>query len=337
MKKFLIALVVLAMILSLAACGASKKSTESTAEPAAADPAADWPSKNINFYSAQAGGTVDVNFRALSKVLEPHLGVSIVNINEGTVVTQDKCLKEDPDGYSFCMMLIPDVFMYMSPGDNGQHRPEEFTMVANIISEGAALAVHPDDERFKDCNDLADFIAYAKANSNENILVAVGVPGNCHDITLRMLIDETGCKNLKIINTDGGISARKATFQGGHVDVYIGNVGDAKQLQDDGEAKILGIFADERSKFLPDTKTALECGINVVYGSNRGIACSKDVDPAIVQKFVAALQWAVEQPEYIELMDATGMETKLQVLDEYDQFVAEQKTIFEGIVPTFGW
>lgn len=319
---------------SQAPAAAPASSSAPAAEPSAADK---WPEKNITWYSASAGGTVDTNFRALAKVLEPHLGVSIVHVNASTVTNQDEMLKQPADGYSFSAMLLPDLYNYKNPANSGQHSIEDFQFVANIISEPAALAIHPDDKRFGHVEDLAGLIEWCKANPSENVLVAVGPVANNHDITLRLIIKESGCENLKIINTDGGIAARKATFLGNHVDAYIGNAGDASQLAADGTAKVLAVFGDVRSSVLPDVPTALEQGINIVYGGHRGMVCHPDVDPAIAAKMAEALEWAIEQPEYIELMKVAGQETSLVTMDDYDKMAWEQDTLFEDLIPMFGW
>lgn len=353
MKKRIISLAVAAvMLFALAGCGTTPPKDNSNTSPGSQgnapsnptpdptpgtpSPADEWPKGTITWYTGPAGGTNDTMTRAITKTLEKKLGVSIVVVNANTTINMDEMLKAPADGLAIGPLQLPDCFGYLNPQNSGFHPLEDFTFVCNIVSEMAAMAIHEDDARLKDVYSLKDLIDWCKAHPTENLLVGVGPVAATHDITIRLIQQETGVQNLKIINTEGGIAERKATFLGNHVDIYVGNVGDTSLLIEEG-GRPIAQFGTERSSVLPDTPTAVECGINVVYGGHRGVTINANVDPDIAAKFAEAMDWLVQQPEFQADLALTGQELNYIPYSEYTDWMYAQDEQFRDLMPMFGW
>jgi putative tricarboxylic transport membrane protein len=60
-------------------------------------------------------------------------------------------------------------------------------------------------------------------------------------------------------------------LMGNHVDMAIGNPGEAIELQKAGKVRILCTFSNKRLEGAPEIPTAREQGINVLYVQNRGL------------------------------------------------------------------
>ena len=137
-----------------------------------------------------------------------------------------------------------------------------------------------------------------------------------------MMEKEYGCK-ITIIPVEGAGDA-ETMFLAGEVDFLIGNVGDMMEAEENGY-KVVVVYGDERSEYLPDVPTEKELGIgDYVSFSARGYGYMKGVDPAIVARMTEALEKAFENPTYQQQMEAMGAQLKLYTGDEYKQLLNDQ-------------
>ena len=105
-----------------------------------------------------------------------------------------------------------------------------------------------------------------------------------------------------------GASDATTMFLAGETDFLSANVGDVMEAEENGYKPIV-VFADERSKYMPDVPTAKETGVDdYVSFSARGYAYMKGVDQAIVDRMTQALEDAFEDPDYQKNLRRSGSE-----------------------------
>lgn len=315
-----------ALGLVLTSCGAG--------EPESADA---FPSETIEvIVGFSAGGGTDLGARQLMPLVEEQLGdgAEIQVINEpgaGGWVGWEHAVSEDPDGYTLTYLNTPNLQAgYMNPELGRDASADDFTYIANQVTDPGAISIRKDEGRFTDFESL---IEYAK--THELTTTSTGV-GSDDDISALQLNQELGTK-FKVVHTEGA-SEGMASFLGGHIDVLFNNVGEAFRPHDQGELKTVGVMDAERSEFLPDVPTVEESGLGAIYGSSsRGIGAPADMPEEIHGKLADAFKAAIESDEHKKLMDEQGLAINYQDPEGYKNLILEEDEKVESLKDLLGW
>ena len=333
MKKLISVLLVLAMVLSLAACGSSSvpASSAAPAAPAASGDASgsapaskgEWPSKAITLLCGySAGGSSDLGCRYVAEALKKDLGVPVVVENvpgSGSWLAWNQLLQNtDPDGYTFALVNLSAMYGHYDETNPRETTIDDFELLANHVIDYQVLAIRNDETRF---TDYASLVEYAK--TNPLILASATSSITSGDATVAKMLKQKHGSQLTVIPVDGASDAT-TMFLAGETDILSANVGDVMDAEENGYHPIV-VFAPERSDYLPDVPTAIETGVDdYVSFSARGYAYMPGVDPAIVSRMEEALTKAFDDPDYQKNMAAMGAELELYTGDEYKQLLLDQ-------------
>ena len=207
------------------------------------------------------GGATDLGARLLVPVVEKELGVPVTIVNKagsGGWVGWSELLRTNADGYTIAYINTPGLMAgYLNPTLKNTKSLNDFDVIANHVLDYSAIAILPNDKRFKDIKGL---IEYAK--THDVTAVSTGVANDEHIAMLRM---------NKLIGTrfvpvhTKGAGDGKSSVMGGHIDVFFGNVGDVTVGHQDKELKVVAVLSPERSRFLPDVPTLDEAGYKGIY------------------------------------------------------------------------
>ena len=360
MKKLVSAILAAGMILSLAACGGSgsnqttsaptakaeetkaeeTKAEETKAEETKAEEtktaangekteagalktAAGWPDKTITLLCGySAGGSSDLGCRYLASALEKQLGVPVIVENapgSGSTVAWMRLLKNtEPDGNTFALVNLSIVYGAYDETNPREYTIDSFDLLANHVIDYQCVAIRSDDTRFSDYKSLID---YGKENSL--ICACATTTLTSGDATVAKMMEKNyGC-NITIIPVEGAGDA-ETMFLAGEVDFLIGNVGDMLEAEENGY-KVVVVYGDERSQYLPDVPTEIELGMgDYVSFSARGYAYMPGVDEDKREVMMTALANAFEDEEYQKNMAAMGAELKLYTGQEYYDLLKDQ-------------
>lgn len=290
-----------------------------------------WPEKPVTLIVAfDPGGSSDIGARLLADALEKELDATIVVENRpgaGGQVGYTSLAGADPDGYTFGLTTIPGVIVSALDESRGAtYTPESFTPAALQVTDPTAIAVAPDSP-YKTLEDLID----AAKKAPDTLTASTTGIGSQDHFGLLLLNESAGVDIRPVHFADGSAQATTA-FLGGNVDVLVGNVGDVKQLEDNGTARILTVLNEERSPFLPDVPTAAEEGYDVELGSARGYAFPADTPDEIVTKFSDAVGEVMADEEFIGSMEDLGLQPTYLDAKEYGEFWNERVGTLEGLV-----
>ncbi|WMJ83696.1 tripartite tricarboxylate transporter substrate-binding protein [Oscillospiraceae bacterium LTW-04] len=329
MKKAISVLLVLAIAVSLAACGsqssapsAGQSDSSATASPATASNG-EWPNKAITLLCGySAGGSSDLGSRYLAEALKKELGVPVVVENvpgSGSWLAWNQLLQNtDPDGYTFALVNLSALYGHYDATNPREKTIEDFELLANHVVDYQVLAIRSDETRFTDYSSL---IEYAK--NNPLILASATSSITSGDATVAKFLEQKHGSQLTVIPVDGASDAT-TMFLAGETDILSANVGDVMEAEENGYRPIV-VFAPERSEYLPDVPTAIEIGVDdYVSFSARGYAYMKGVDPAIVEKMTNALIKSFNDPDYQKNMAAMGAQLELYTGEEYYNLLMDQ-------------
>ena len=325
MKKFIALLATLAIVLSLAACGSGSSSggdaagsapaessapadSGSSAAPAASDAASasEYPgNKNIVLYCGySAGGSSDMLCRLMAAKMSEILGTSVTVENvtgaSGWVLWNQMMESTTPDGYSFFLINSPNVTAGKYDVDNTmKYDQNDFYLVCNHVTDSSCLAIRVDDDRYSDWD---SFSSYWK---QEGVLLtsASGLGITSDDSTSARLVARDMDVDVDIMASGG--SGDNVTFLlNGTTDFLMGNVSEMAAAHNEGQYKVLCVFAEERDPNLPDVPTYKElAGKDVIGCSSRGYAILKDVPDDIKAILSDAIKQAVQDPDMIQQLN----------------------------------
>lgn len=346
MKKFLSIVFCLGMILSLlAGCGGSSSSaapsTSSTpaSSGAPAEKPADWPKKDISIICPfKAGGGMDLSTRLTAKYLEKYLGVTVTvnNVEGGNSWTGWTQVAQGPtDGYTLGFANYPaQVAGYLNPSAGIAFTYESFTNISNVVHDSNILVVSQKHSNF---TTLKEFMDYAK--ENPVVLGTGGGAGSDDDVLIAKINDAFGTKIES--GRNASTAEGKAAMLGGHVDGVIANVSEYYSLigsTGDDAIRILAIWSDERSDFIPDVPTAAESGYPDVFGSSdRGLIAPPNLDPAVKQILMDTLKEIDKDPEFQADAETQGMGIKMIMGDDFNAFIGDIEETMIKLKPAFGW
>ena len=319
-KSFSIVMALLLVLCLLAACGqqSAPAPTQKPAAPAqepaapaqepaappapAEEPAAEdisYPEKPIEVVIAYgSGGDTDFNARAFFEGLSNELGVSVVgtNMSGSSGVLASRHVKDSQaDGYTI-LFHHTGCFVAEMMG------LADFTMLDDLNVACIAAASPGDcivmraDSGIKTIKELIDYTT----EHPDEIDAAIQLGTMTHIEGLQLT--EAGAKINLIEMGDG--SERTAALAGGHTDLTFLSYGVVKDYVDSGEFVVLGLIGTERSPSYPEVQTCLEQGYNILLEKLYFFAFPKDTDPAIVEKFAAAVERVVQDPAYQASVEA---------------------------------
>jgi len=275
-----------------------------------------YPEKDIRLIiAAKAGGGDDRIIQTFKPFLEKYFGKNIICVYKpgagmaiawGYIVNNTK-----PDGYTLGMSKVPHLqATEIMRQEEKQHEWEDIVPLYNIVIDPNVLIVKGDSE----INTLDEYIQYCKDNPQMVTLSTTGVGGDDW-IAAKLLQKAAEIDNILVAYQSDPFVIQ--SLLGGHIKSSILNVGGTLDIIQDGRAKALAVFADERVPFLPDVPTTAELGYNVVGGSSRGFSFLKGTPQEAIDVMVEALDKAANDPEFLKKAEETGLNVVAMSQEEY--------------------
>lgn len=128
---------------------------------------------------------------------------------------------------------------------------------------------------------------------------AIGWPGSLDWLIANMILQQTGCKAQSVPFDDGATQA--AAVMGKHIALAVGDMGDVIS-----RPRLLPVIVTtaEPDPRVPNAKTMVQLGYNIVEGQHRGFALPKD-SPQAAKDFADKIYWAVvKDPDWAKWVDS---------------------------------
>lgn len=325
MKKFLWAVTLSALALTIGGCG------EESSGASSAD-GGNFPEKSIEIIvPAAAGGGTDATARALANEAEDVFGQSIGVLNKtggSGSVGMSEGANAKADGYKVTMVFV-ELTMFkhlgLSPLTYDQFKP-----IGMINFDPAALTVAADAPY----DTLEEFIAYAKDHPGE-VSVGNSGTGSIWHIAAASLEKAADIK-LNHVPHEGAAPAVTALV-GGHIDAVTVSPAEVKTQLEAGNVKTLAVMADTRSDIIPDVPTFGEAGLEInPTGTWRGLTVPKDTPDEVVAKLEEGFMKAAEDEDFAEFMKTNGLGIELKDSGEFEEYMKQNEEDFGEIIGDLG-
>jgi tripartite-type tricarboxylate transporter receptor subunit TctC len=239
-----------------------------------------------------AGGGTDVPARIVGEHMSRTLGQQVVVQNvvgAGGTVGSTRAMRADPDGYTLEMGQMGTHAAAVALYPNLAYKPDVDFEPIGLVSTYAVMIVARKD---LPPNDLKEFVAFVRANSDKLNMAHAGV-GSIFFTTCLLLNSILGVKPA-LVPFNGGAPAMNALMSG-QVDYTCSDVlNSAPQLQA-GTIKAYAIAAGERSPALPSVPTTAEAGLPEFQASAwNALFAPKSTPRPILDKLADALDKALD-------------------------------------------
>lgn len=279
-----------------------------------------YPSGDIDVIVAfRPGGGTDVAARTIQPFIEKYLDKSLIILNKpgaGGEIGFSLLASSKPDGYTMGFINLPAMFAYSYTRETA-YTPESFEAVANLVYDPNVIAVNSSSKIMN----LGDLIKEGLDAPGKFTIGTSGSVGSSEHIAILQVQAATNSVFNHV--PFGGTAQLRTALLGGHIPAGGMSLSEAIEYQEEGNIRILGVMAKERSELAPEIPTFAEQGVNIVTGSSRGLAFPAGTPKEIVNKMSVAIEKAMSDPEYMAQAEKLGVPLNYMDADEYSEFLKD--------------
>jgi tripartite-type tricarboxylate transporter receptor subunit TctC len=265
-------------------------------------------SKQITIYVPfSAGGSVDIIARIMGAQISQKMGIPVLVDNKlgagGTIATA-LVAQAKPNG-SVILAHHQGIVYSSALSDNLPFNLQtDLTPIATVGITPNVLVI-PANSPFKN---LADFIAYAKANPGRLNYGSAGVGSNGH-LAMELLQSAAGIKLTHIPYK--GMPQAVADVAGGQIQAVLTTIPAALPFVQGGTVRALATSGQKRSSVLPNVPTIEELGIKGFYYEPwYGFLAPAGTPDADLDKLSAIIVDAANAPEMTKKLTSDGIEVR---------------------------
>jgi len=290
------------LIITAAAAGALLLAGCAPTPAAPAGEEVDFPKKGSNIeliVPFTAGGTTDITARAFATVLADELGVNVEVINTpgaGGQIGLTALAAASPDGYTIGFTNLPSsIPTYLVENRGATYDAESFVPIGSLTRTTNYIAVS-DASPYETLEDLLEAAGDAPGS------ITVGVAGDDERLGVEAAAALADVE-FNVVPFDGG-SEKTTALLGNQVDVIIGGGTTVVPGVKNGDFRALGIFGGQKDPFLPDIPTFTSLGIDIDINGFLVVSAPAGTPDAIIAIFEKAVEAAVEDQTFQDLVNA---------------------------------
>ena len=269
--------------------------------------AQDYPTKPITLVVPfPAGGPSDLLARAVAQRAGAKLGQQMIVDNIGGaagMIGTNKVARSAPDGYTLAFGTIgthvANVALYKALSYDPQ---KDFEPVAYLGSAPLILIA----KTALPVNDFKQFVDYVRKNTAKLSYGSAGAGSIAHMGCLILMSEmKTDVQHVPY----KGVAPAMTDLMGGQIDFMCDQTTTSLSFIRSGKIKPLAMLTRERIAQLPELPTAAEGGFpGVDVRAWNAIFAPKGLPKPVLDKLVAAMQAALEDPELKKQMGELGVE-----------------------------
>jgi tripartite-type tricarboxylate transporter receptor subunit TctC len=275
-----------------------------------------------------AGGATDIWARLLAQYIETGTGakVTVTNVpGAGGSLGINKVMSAKRNGCTIGNVNLPSALQYLRPTSSVTYNKESINFIATTGFSANAIVVNA-NSIYKTAKDLVDAM---KANP-EKIKAGSDGPGSDDAIAYYDLSNKTSTKFTQVV-LDGS-AAKVTALLSNQVDFFGGSITGVKAQIDNKQFRALCVYSDVKSKFLPDTPTCKESGIDVISTNIWSFFTAQGLDEKRRQAIEDLILKISKNPEYIAANDKLSIEVRPFTSDQLSEEWTRQAVLYKSII-----
>lgn len=290
-----------------------------------------YPDRNLTLIVPYSpGGGTDLLCRSLARAVEPHLGqgITINNITGGGgAVGFSSGQMARPDGYTVTAVTFELVSLPLQGLVPFTH--EDFDLLMQLNIDPAAVTVRADFP----ANSLEEFLKLVRTRESP-LSVGTSGSGSVWHLAGAQFAMKAGF-NAKFVPFNGATPAITALV-GGHIDAVTVSPGEVLSQVQAGQLKILGVMSEQRLSQFPTVPTCREGGIDVVFGTWRGLALPRGTPVDIKKTLTKVFRQGFKEAEFVELSRHAGLNLAIADETEFRRRVQNQSMEIAALMTQLG-
>jgi len=281
-----------------------------------------FPERPIRIYIAfAAGGLADIVARTLTDRMSPAIGQPFVLENRpgaGGNLAMEAGARATPDGHTL-VMVGPGAAINGTLYKKLSYNPNRDLVPIGVMGWGPyamyTSATVP-------VNNVAEFVAYAKARPGKLNYASVGVGSGGH-LTAVLFMLAAGIDMQHVPYK--GIQPVVPDLVSGEVQLVFNAFGSLNTFVQSGKVRLLGTSAPQRMPQFPDVPTIAEAGVPGFDAAGWYILFAPTGTPReVLERLNGELAKAIAHRETFERIEKVGMRPIAMSLDEAAQFFARE-------------
>ncbi|MFB5664303.1 tripartite tricarboxylate transporter substrate binding protein [Alteribacillus sp. HJP-4] len=337
MKHFWLLTLALFTSIFLAACGSEDDSST------AGDDGGDngdgeeeefEPENSLEFVAPSgAGGGWDTTARMAAEGFETEeiidQGVGVVN-KEGGGGAAGWSYIAGKEGNPHHLFVASPPLLLIPLNGQSEYGHEDFTPIANMISDFGAFAVR-EDAPWEDLNDLFDDM---KDSPEDITVVGESSPGSMDHVQFVKIAKAAGVdpSSIKYVSAQDG--STMTNLLNGNADVYSSGVTETIEQVRAGKIKVLGVTAEERMEgdVVEDFPTATEQGIEETFVNWRGFFGPPNMSDSEIAYYEEKFKELNESDYWEETREKYAWNEQFMGSEEYAEFLDEEKESMQELL-----
>ena len=295
---------------------------------------ADYPERPIRLIVPYPpGGGADISARIISQRLAEALGKPVVTENKpggAANIGTEFVARAAPDGYTLLLASLAtavNVGLYEKLPFNTL---KDFDPVSIFVSSPLMVTVNPGVA----AKDIKELIALAKASPGK-LNYASGGMGTANHVAGELFKYMADVQITHVPYKGGGPAV--SDLVAGHVQMYIGTVGSAREFVNAGRIRALAATSAQRTPAAPDLPTVSEAGLpGYEVVAWYGVFAPAGTPRAIVEKLSAELAKILKLPEVRETLKANGTDPVGSTPDEASAFFRKEVDKWSKVIKASG-
>ena len=282
----------------------------------AADP---YPTKNVTIVNPwAAGGPSDAIIRPIAQQLSARLGQAVIVENRagatGTIGAA-AVAKATPDGHTLFFAHVNPIAISPSLPQKLPYDPIKDFAPITLISSGPAVLVVRSDFPAKN---LAEFIAYARANPGKVSSGSVGIGSNTH--LAGSLLGHMSKTDMLHVPYKGSATIQ-TDILGGSLTTGFVTLSGAQGLIQDGRMRALAVSTAKRSSVLPDVPAVAEMLPGFEISGWYGLMAPANTPPEVIRRLNAEVTSILRTPEMSTRLRDGGMESSPTTPEAFGEYI----------------
>ena len=293
-----------------------------------------WPARQIRILVGYAaGGSTDVTARIIGQALSERLGQPVIIENRpgaGGNLAAEATAKADPDGYTLLMATSttfatnPSLYKGLPFDVQADFAPITLTaFIPNLLVVNPAVPA----------NNVADFIAYLKANPGKLNFGSAG-NGSSQHMAGELFNSMAGARMTHVPYRGGALAVND--LLGGQVQVIFAPLVEVLQQVRADKLRALGITTTKRSPLLPEVPTIAETLPGYEVALWNGLVAPAKTPPEIIERINKAAVDALRSRDLMAKFAEQGSEPVGNTPAEFKVFLASELVKWRRLVEISG-
>ena len=292
-----------------------------------------YPSRPIRLLVGFApGGGQDILARLIGNWLSERLGQQIVIENrpgQAASIAAEAVVKSPPDGYTLYLIGPNNAINHTLYDNLSFDIVKDFQHIAALVTMPNVMSVHPSVP----ANNVAEFIAHAKANPGKINFASGGIGTSVH-VSGELFKQMTGIQMQHVPYRGAGPA--NIDLLAGQVQVMFDNlnshIGHIKQ----GKLRALAVTTTARSPELPDVPVVADTVPGYEASAFFGVSAPRNIPPDVLARLNSEINAGLRDPKLKARFDELGATTRPGTPDDFTKLIATEVAKWAPVVKASG-